>query len=256
MHKRLAPAVVSVLLGFLPLSAQEHVGQYSQTDIEAGFRLYGTNCRLCHGPNGDSVANVNLRSGRFRLAASDEELARVIAKGVPGTAMPPHKFEPAELTGLVAYIRSMREQPTVSASGADARRGQALFVGKGGCSSCHRVGMQGSRVAPDLTEIGSVRPPGILLRSLVDPSSAMVPINRPIRAVTRLGRVITGRRLNEDTYSVQIIDQGERLLSLMKADLREYTVSEVSPMPSYASKFTPEELADMVAYLGTLKGVQ
>ena len=81
------------------------------------------------------------------------------------------------------------------------------------------------------------------------------PINRPVRAVTRTGRVINGRRLNEDTYSVQLIDDQERLVSLPKAELREFTISTTSPMPSYQDRLSPEERAAVVAYLLTLKGV-
>jgi mono/diheme cytochrome c family protein len=72
--------------------------------------------------------------------------------------------------------------------------------------------------------------------------------------VTRDGRTINGRRLNEDTYTVQLIDDQERLISLNKADLREYAILTVSPMPSYRNKLTPDDLADVVAYLLTLKG--
>ena len=83
----------------------------------------------------------------------------------------------------------------------------------------------------------------------------MLPLNRPLRAVTRGGEVITGRRLNEDTYTVQIFDERERLVSLDKADLRELTVLAASPMPSYAETLNEAELADLLAYLVTLKGL-
>ena len=83
----------------------------------------------------------------------------------------------------------------------------------------------------------------------------MLPINRPVRAVTKDGKVITGRRLNEDTWSVQLIDSQERLVSLAKADLKEYAVLKTSAMPSYRDKLSAQELADVVAYLLTLKGV-
>ena len=237
-----------------PAAAQGHAGQYTQADIDRGSRLYGANCAFCHGVNGDAVSNVDLRSGKFRRAASDEELGRLITAGVPGTAMPPHKFESAEVTGIVAYVRAMRDVNGASVTAGDAGRGRDIFEGKGACTGCHRVKGQGSRAAPDLSEIGAVRSPGALQRSLLDPTATMLPINRSVRAVTRDGRTISGRRLNEDTYSVQLIDTRERLVSLAKADLKEYTVIKTSPMPSYKDKLSAHELADVVSYLLTLKG--
>ena len=82
----------------------------------------------------------------------------------------------------------------------------------------------------------------------------MMPINRPVRVVTKDGTIINGRRLNEDTYSIQIIDDRERLHSLVKADLREFTIAKTSPMPSYKGTLSDDEIADVLAYLLSLKG--
>jgi cytochrome c oxidase cbb3-type subunit III len=235
--------------------AQERPPSYSQAEVEVGFNLYNTNCITCHGANGDTVSGVSLRSGQFRRISTDAELNRLIQTGIPGTAMPPGRFGTADLAGLVAYVRSMRDFDTRPARG-DAGRGRALVEGKGGCLSCHRINGTGSRMAPDLSDIGAVRSPDAIERSMVDPTSAMIPINRSIRAVTRSGKVVTGRRLNEDTYTVQIIDAEERLVSLTKSDLREYIVLKTSTMPSFQSKLTPTELDDVVTYLRTLKGAR
>src|SRR5262249_2546094 len=122
-----------------------------------------------------------------------------------------------------------------------------------GCLRCHRIEAEGSRVAPDLSEIGAMRSAGSLQRSLVDPTSQMLPINRPVRIVMRDGGVVQGRRLNEDTYTVQVMDDQERLLSLMKADIRDFMINTTSPMPSYKDLST-DQLADLLAYLLSLKG--
>jgi putative heme-binding domain-containing protein len=149
----------------------------------------------------------------------------------------------------------MRDFDTKPARG-DASRGRTLVEGKGTCLTCHRINGKGSRVAPDLSDIGAVRAPDAIERTMVDSSSTMLPINRSIRAVTRAGKVITGRRLNEDTYSVQIIDSGENLVSLAKSDLKEYTVLKTSTMPSFKNTLTAMELDDVVTYLRTLKGAR
>ncbi len=234
--------------------AQEHAGQFSPADVERGAGLYNANCSFCHGASGDSVAGVDLRSGKFRHATSDEDLGRVILAGIPGTAMPPHKFDTTEINGVVAFIRSMRDFNTAPVAAGDAVRGHDLFEGKGACNGCHRVAGQGSRMAPDLSAIGSIRAAAALESKILDPNGSLLPANRSIRAVTKTGKVISGRRLNEDTFSVQIIDSHENLVSLMKSDLADYVVIQTTPMPSYKDKLNSQEIADIVAYLLTLKG--
>jgi len=234
--------------------ATAHPGEYAPADIAYGARIYDAQCATCHGANGDGVGNVDLKSGRFRNAASDADLMRIITNGIQGTGMQAFRFDPSEIAGIIAYLRNMNSFDRGSIKTGLAERGRGVMETKGDCFRCHRVGGQGSRVAPDLTDIGAVRGPGSLLRSLTDPASQMMPIYRPVRAVTRDGTVINGRRLNEDTYTVQLIDDRERLVSLTKADLREFTVLTVSPMPSYKGKMSEDEIADVVAYLLTLKG--
>lgn len=245
----------AVVLSGVSQAAQEHVGQYSQIEIETGFNLYNSNCFTCHGANGDSIAGVNLRSGQFRRASNDQELNRLLQTGVPGTAMPPGRYTTGELASIVAYIRAMREFDSAPVRG-DAGRGRAIFEGKGACTNCHRVNGKGSRAAPDLSDIGAIRDAGVLARTVTDPDSSLRPINRTVRAVTRAGKTYTGRRLNEDTYTVQIMTQDERLVSLVKSELRDYTVLKTSSMPSYKGELTASEMDDLIAYLRTLKGAR
>jgi len=230
-----------------------HPGEYAPADISYGARLYDAQCVTCHGANGDGVGGVDLKSGRFRNGVTDQDLARIITTGIPGTGMLAFKFDPAEITGVVAFLRNMNSFDRGSVKPGDSARGRAIFDGKGRCATCHRVNGEGPRAAPDLSDVGASRSAGSLLRSLIDPSSQMMPINRPVRIVTRDGTVITGRRLNEDTYTVLLIDDRERLVSLTKADLREYKIQTTSPMPSYKT-LSEAELADLVSYLITLKG--
>jgi putative heme-binding domain-containing protein len=113
----------------------------------------------------------------------------------------------------------------------------------------------GSRLGPDLTEIGAVRRMVELERSVVEPDAEILPQNRFVRLVTSKGVTISGRLLNQDTFMVQLIDSQERLLSFQKSSLKEYTFVEKSPMPSYQDKLNARELADLVSYLVSLKGI-
>jgi putative heme-binding domain-containing protein len=134
----------------------------------------------------------------------------------------------------------------------DPANGKLIFEGKGSCTSCHRIKGNGSHFGPDLSEVGA-RSPEQLQTSITDPDAEIAPANRIIRVVSKNGTTTIGRLLNEDTFSVQMIDKTERLLSFQKADLREYAFETKSPMPSFRDKLSAQELADVVAYLGTFK---
>lgn len=234
---------------------QGHPEDYSRADIEHGARIYAEQCDRCHGANGTGVSGVDFRSGKFRSATTDRQLATVISTGFPEAGMPPFKLDASDIAGVIAYLRNINNLDRGSMRAGNADRGKAVFEGKGACLNCHRVNNKGSRKAPDLSDIGAVRSAGIIERSLNDPDSQMMPINRPVHIVTGDGKVIDGRRLNEDTFTVQVTDSEGRLYSLAKPGLREFKVSTKSNMPSYKGELTPAEMADLVSYLLSLKGL-
>src|SRR5436190_2617943 len=260
MRRACASAVLTMVLSTVGLAAAWaqaqaplHDSQYPDADIAYGATLYTSKCVTCHGTQGDAIGGVNLRSGTFRNAVIDRDLERFIRAGSPA-GMPAFVLDSGEIAGIIAYLRNMNAFDAAPVKTGDVTRGRTIFAGKGGCTSCHRVGAAGSVVGPNLSDIGAVRSAGSLQRSLVDPVSQMMPINRPVRIVKKDGSVVNGRRLNEDTYSIQIVDDGGTLRSFVKADLRETTVAATSPMPSFKSTLTGEELADVLAYLLSLKG--
>jgi len=133
--------------------------------------------------------------------------------------------------------------------------GAAIVARKGNCQSCHRIFGKGSRLGPELTDIGSLRKPDQLEASLLDPNAEILPENRFYRVVTRDGTAVTGRLLNLDTYHVMMLDPKEQLRTFSKPDLREHGFADGSTMPSYRSTLSRQELADVIAYLLTLKGI-
>lgn len=238
----------------IPLLAQQHGTDPIQLDN--GARIYSGTCSVCHGPDGDQVSGVELKKGQFRRAATDDDLAKIIQTGIPGTAMPPNNINSGNLVALVAYLHAMRDFKTKKVTLGSATTGRSVFEGKGGCAGCHRVNGNGSRMALDLSDVGAVRTPAYLEDALLEPETANLPQHRFIRATTRTGEQITGRRMNEDTLTIQIIDSKERLRSLNKADLRTYEIEKESRMPSYRDKLTAAERADVIAYLVSLKGAE
>jgi putative heme-binding domain-containing protein len=155
----------------------------------------------------------------------------------------------------LAAIPVWAQQPGTTPATGDPARGAAIVAGKGACQTCHRVGDKGSRVGPDLSDIGTTRTPERLQTALLDPSAEILPENRSYRVVTRDSATITGRLLNLDTYQVLMIDSKEQLRSFDRAELGEQGFIKASPMPSYRDKLSPQEQADVIAYLRTLKGL-
>jgi len=220
-------------------------------DLLDGERAFRNSCASCHGPDGDQVAGIDLGRGRFRRVLSDAELVRIIQTGIPNTPMRATNMTTEQATKIVAYLRSR----AADARGGlgDAARGQALFEGRGNCRSCHRIAGVGSRVGPDLTTIGSQRGAIELERALLEPDADVQPNHRFYRVVLRDGTTVEGRLLSHDTFTVQLLDTREQLRSFMKSDLREGRFIP-SPMPSYRGTLAPQEIADTVAYLASLRG--
>jgi putative heme-binding domain-containing protein len=247
----LLTACSAALLACGALFAQQG---YSPADIQAGKQLYGVNCTQCHGANGDQVSGVDLGHGKFKRASTDDEIVAIMLNGIRDTPMPPANLSDTQAHQIVAYLRSLAAPTGTSGNPADLARGRKLFETQG-CMNCHRIHGQGSRVGPDLTNVGARRKREDIEQSIVDPNAEILPENRYVRLVTRDGVTITGRILNEDTFSIQLIDTKEELRSFQKSDLTSFEFLDKSPMPSYRDKLSGNQLSDLVDYLASLKGL-
>jgi putative heme-binding domain-containing protein len=232
------------------LSAQHNTAQ----DIEDGGRAFRNTCANCHGPDGNEIAGIDLGRNIFRRAKTDQDLVQIIRSGVPGTAMPASDMPVAQAEQIVSYLRSMAATRRTSSTLGDLDRGKALFEGKGTCTSCHRVNGIGARLGPDLSNVGQLRQAVDLETSIVDPGKDIQSTNRTYRVVTKAGQTVTGHLLNLDSFNILMLDSQEQLRSFEKTNLRDYGFVDVSPMPSYKDKLNPQELADVVSYLVSLKG--
>ena len=246
-------AIVLVVLALGLAAAPARAQHETALDIEDGSRAFRNSCQGCHGPDGDEIAGVDLGRGQFKTASSDADLVRIIRNGVPGTAMPPVNMPEQQAVRIVAYLRSVAATRRSAGAAGDPARGRTLFEGKGKCSTCHRVEGTGGRLGPELSRIGQVRRAVELEQSILEPGAEVLPANRFYRVVTRDGATVTGRLLNHDTFSVQLIDSSEQLRSFVKADLKEQGFVP-TPMPAAKGTLTPQEVSDLVGYLVSLKG--
>ena len=82
----------------------------------------------------------------------------------------------------------------------------------------------------------------------------MMPINRPVRLVTKDGTVINGRRLNEDTYSIQswTTASGSTRCGRRRARIHDREDFADAVLQGHAHL---EELSDLLGYLLSLKGL-
>ena len=151
---------------------------------------------------------------------------------------------------LLAHSGLPRQSATGATAGGTAERMALLESNK--CFDCHRIGERGSRVGPDLSDIGNRRSADQLRRAIVAPDSEVLPQHRFVRLVTKDGTSATGRLLNQDAFSIQLITSEEQLKSYLKSNLREYAILDKGLMPSYAGKLDAQQLADIVSYLGSL----
>ena len=225
-------------------------------DLKNAQQLFLGQCARCHGSKGEGGRGAVLAQPRLRHAPDDESLFLVIRDGIKGTEMPAASVDTRETWQLAAYVRSLGRVPRETVSG-DAKRGQELYRTKGHCSQCHVTSGQGGSLGPELTEIASRRSAAHLRAAVLDPESSLPEGFLEVHLVTTDGRPITGVRLNEDTFTIQLRDLNGTLHSFLKEDLKElHRDTGKSPMPSFRQEFSAAELDDLVAYLASLRGNQ
>jgi putative heme-binding domain-containing protein len=240
-----------IAAAFFPAAFAQHETAF---DVVSGQQAYMQVCANCHGPDGNLIANVDLGHGVFRRPYTDEQLVAIIKNGIPNTPMPANPAMSVEQAAqIVAYLRSRAVQQTDALAG-DAARGKTLFEGRGDCLSCHAVNGTGSPLGPELTKIGALRSAAELQQSLLQPQQQIQPNSRTYAVITREGERVTGRLLNHDAFSVQLLDSDARLRSFMKQDLRQSGFAE-SQMPSLQDQYSAQEIADLVEYLASLRGI-
>jgi mono/diheme cytochrome c family protein len=257
-------------LGFLLFCALPHLQTQrisSTGEIAQGDRLFQSQCAGCHGPKGEGGSGPTLAVPTLVRAPDQESLIKVIAEGLPGTEMPRSRLSNDQIKQIAAFVRLLGKSPTEHIPG-DSQRGKELYQTKGACAQCHAIKGSGGAFGPDLTEIGLRRGARYLREALTDPEAdvpksflvyradASIPENfLQVRVVTKDGRKLSGVRINEDTFSIQLRDSSNRIHSFFKSELAELHKDwGRSSMPGYRDVFSKDELDDVVAFLVSLRG--
>ncbi|HVP46938.1 MAG TPA: c-type cytochrome [Bryobacteraceae bacterium] len=225
----------------------------SEADLADGKATFRSNCAFCHGLTGGGGRGPTLNSGRLLHGSTEQDIKNVVTNGVPGTSMPAFEFEKDELTRLVAYIRTLAESSAKSAPvTGDPVQGRKVYE-RSGCPACHRIGMEGSIYGPELTRVGAGRSSEYIRESIVNPSADIPQEYGGVTVVTRDGNRITGVRINEDTFTVQMRDPSQNFQMFRKDEVQQVIPETKSLMPAYSS-LDKDDLQNLLAYLDTLRG--
>ncbi len=238
------------LLFLLPLTA---LCQHSST-LEHGRAVYRSNCAFCHGTDGRGGRGPNLVSAPLTHGDGDADIAKVVRGGVPGSSMPSFSsMENDDMAHLIEYLRSLSGHSVRQvAKLGDPMAGRAVYD-RSGCAGCHRIGDAGSVYGPDLSRIGGGRSVEYLRESLKNPSADIPPEYEGVTVVTADGKRITGIRVNEDTFTIQVRLPSQRFASFRKNEAREVVYEKKSIMPSYAH-LSEAETNNLLEYLLGARG--
>lgn len=223
--------------------------------VEEGRMLFRSECGLCHGIGArGGNRGPDLTAGRWIHGGSDAAVFRTVTRGVPGTEMPPSTLSDDEVWMIVAYLRSLSVKAADPLPG-DLDEGERIFFGQGTCSQCHMVNGRGGRLGPDLSRIGARRSPASLVENIRAPGKEVLQGYESVAVFTKDGSRITGVRRNEDTFSIQLMDQNETIHRFLKSDLREVRRVASSMMPEFREAvLSAPQLQHLIAYLDSLRG--
>jgi cytochrome c oxidase cbb3-type subunit III len=253
-----AIALALILAGMVVAQEQKEPKNPVAGDARAiaqGQRQFVLSCSYCHGVDARGGGRgPDLTSGRWLHGDTDGAIYRTITHGVPGTEMPACGCPEDEAWRLVSFLRSLSARTAAPVTG-DLANGEKIFFGSSACTSCHVVKGRGGRFGPDLSRIGASRSVRSLIESIRDPGKVIAEGYETVVAVDRDGKRTAGVRKNEDTFTLQLMDQGEKYHLLQKRDLREVLYDRKSLMPAYDERSLSEkDLRDLVAFLDSLRG--
>ncbi|MGA8492178.1 MAG: c-type cytochrome [Terriglobales bacterium] len=235
---------------------------------KAGEFEFRINCAFCHGLGARGGGRgPDLTRAHKRHGDSDADLFQNISQGIPGTVMPANGtngqgvgMTDEEIWQIITYLRSIQVQSPAKPVG-NAAHGRELFYGDANCSSCHMVEGNGGRLGPDLTAVGTARTVDSLVESVRNPSKRLAwGLTEPtkefaqeyqtVTVVTPDGHEIKGVTLNEDQFSLQMMDTAEHIHLFEKDKLRSIQKSRESLMPVYTpALLSDQDLDDIIAFL-------
>jgi len=152
----LSLALLAAGCGRLPVTPIE---TYTPPDQVVDFHtLYNTNCRACHGVDGQNGPAIDLANPEYQALVDDATLRNIITNGMPGTQMPAWAqsaggmLTDAQVSAIISGMRKEWQKPNAfegatpppfaqptgsdaKTAGAGVQQGQQLYQAH--CASCH-----------------------------------------------------------------------------------------------------------------------
>lgn len=265
---------VGLVLAAIPALAQRQAradapnpNKYAKNPeaIAQGREIYNDVCTACHGKDGaagDRALALGAPARRY-ARATDAQIFDAITKGISGTMMPANRVSEDDAWKIAAYIRGLRGTAIDTPAAGNIAHGEEIFWNKGKCGECHMIRGKGGISGPDLSDIAAIRKYTSIVDALTKVKhrvatdggthdSALAPSSnyQPVRVTQKDGKVIQGLIRNEDSFSLQVFGNDNRLYLFDRASLKEVFYVPQSVMPTdFDKRLTPAEFQDLMAFL-------
>src|SRR5580698_2659912 len=217
---------------------------------QPGAPIFATNCAGCHGADGRGGEHApNISTAPEVQHLLDRELAGIIRYGISGAGMPAFStLKPQEISDVVSYLRALQGRGDIVKLPGDPKQGEALFFGKGQCSSCHMVKGKGGFIGSDLSFYGADAKADQIRAIILDPDKNLPADKKAATVVTLTGQKITGMLKIKDNFSLSIQTPDGAFHYLPNSHLAHVDLYSHSLMPA-GSTLSGKEVDDLVSYL-------
>jgi putative heme-binding domain-containing protein len=159
-------------------------------------------------------------------------------------------------TATIALRQTSAQETTANPATiytGNAAAGKKLFDAPGNCITCHRVGAAGAFYGPNLSDVASRISPAGMRTLLNSPPATVKPENRLYEITLSNGKTVRGKLLNQGPISLQLLTTDGRLVAYPRSTVRSGHFVDPPHMPSYKDSLTGNQIADLVAYLSSLR---
>jgi len=133
----------------------------------------------------------------------------------------------------------------------DPKHGHAIYLAK--CSSCHRLGTEGSALGPDLVTVKNTGKEK-MLTNILDPNREVAPNYTAYVVETKDGDSQVGILATETAAAVTLRMSFGIEVAIPRADIQSMHSAGLSMMPEGLEEgLKPQDLADLLEFVTTAK---